>query len=76
MCFLRYARAVEKAMQAQGNFIAMNNVVSESVPHFHIHIVPRTKGDGLKGCFWPRTSYASLGEKIKVQQQIIDALRS
>lgn len=70
------AKAVEKGTQAQGSFIAMNNVVSQSVPHFHVHIVPRTKGDGLKGFFWPRTNYASVEEKIKIQQQIISALHN
>jgi histidine triad (HIT) family protein len=44
---------------AQGSFVAMNNIVSQSVPHLHVHVVPRTKGDGLKGFFWPRTKYAS-----------------
>jgi histidine triad (HIT) family protein len=47
-------RAIEAAMNAEGSFVAMNNIVSQSVPHFHIHIVPRTKGDGLRGFFWPR----------------------
>jgi histidine triad (HIT) family protein len=47
-------KAVETAMKAEGSFVAMNNIVSQSVPHFHIHIVPRTKGDGLRGFFWPR----------------------
>jgi histidine triad (HIT) family protein len=47
-------KAVEAAMSAEGSFVAMNNVVSQSVPHFHIHIVPRKKGDGLRGFFWPR----------------------
>ena len=42
----------------QGSFVAMNNVVSQSVAHLHLHVVPRTKGDGLRGFFWPRTSYA------------------
>ena len=42
---------------AQDSFVAMNNVVSQSVPHLHIHVVPRTKGDGLRGFFWPRTGY-------------------
>ena len=51
------ARAVEAGMAAQGTFVAMNNRVSQSVPHLHAHVVPRTKGDGLKGFFWPRTSY-------------------
>jgi histidine triad (HIT) family protein len=53
----KLARAVERAMQAEGTFIAMNNRVSQSVPHLHVHIVPRRKGDGLKGFFWPRTKY-------------------
>ena len=44
---------------AQGSFVAMNNVVSQSVPHLHLHVVPRTKGDGLRGFFWPRTKYAA-----------------
>ena len=50
--------AVVDALGAQGSFVAMNNVVSQSVPHLHLHVVPRTKGDGLRGFFWPRTKYA------------------
>lgn len=53
------ARAVPKALGSQGTFVAMNNGVSQSVAHLHVHVVPRTKGDGLKGFFWPRTKYAS-----------------
>jgi histidine triad (HIT) family protein len=53
------ARAVPAALGAEGSFVALNNVVSQSVPHLHVHVVPRTKGDGLKGFFWPRTKYAS-----------------
>jgi histidine triad (HIT) family protein len=49
--------AVERALEAEGTFIAINNRVSQSVPHLHIHIVPRRKGDGLKGFFWPRRKY-------------------
>ncbi|MCU1496372.1 MAG: Histidine triad nucleotide-binding protein [Acidimicrobiales bacterium] len=49
--------AVRDATGAQGSFVAMNNVVSQSVAHLHVHVVPRTKGDGLKGFFWPRTRY-------------------
>jgi histidine triad (HIT) family protein len=49
--------AVERALEAEGTFIAVNNRVSQSVPHLHIHIVPRRKGDGLKGFFWPRRKY-------------------
>jgi histidine triad (HIT) family protein len=48
---------VKKAMAAEGVFVAMNNVVSQSVPHLHTHVVPRNKGDGLKGFFWPRQKY-------------------
>jgi histidine triad (HIT) family protein len=52
------ATAMVDALGAQGSFVAMNNVVSQSVPHLHCHVVPRTKGDGLRGFFWPRTKYA------------------
>ncbi len=51
------ARAVEAAMEAEGSFIAINNRVSQSVPHLHVHVVPRNKGDGLRGFFWPRNPY-------------------
>lgn len=54
--------AVEQGVRAEGTFIAANNRVSQSVPHFHVHIVPRTKGDGLKGFFWPRRKYKSAEE--------------
>jgi histidine triad (HIT) family protein len=54
----RLARAVVDALGAQGSFVAMNNVVSQSVAHLHLHVVPRTRGDGLRGFFWPRTKYA------------------
>jgi histidine triad (HIT) family protein len=52
------AVAVQEALGAQGSFVAVNNTVSQSVPHLHMHVVPRTKGDGLRGFFWPRTKYA------------------
>ena len=55
----RLAGAVPRALAAQGTFVAVNNTVSQSVPHLHVHVVPRTKGDGLRGFFWPRTRYAS-----------------
>ena len=64
------ARAVESGLKAQGSFVAMNNRVSQSVPHLHIHIVPRRKGDGLKGFFWPRTKYADQAEMTSVQDLI------
>ena len=51
--------AVETALGAGGTFVAINNKVSQSVAHLHTHVVPRTKGDGLRGFFWPRTRYAS-----------------
>jgi histidine triad (HIT) family protein len=54
----RLATAVVEGLGAQGSFVAMNNVVSQSVAHLHLHVVPRTKGDGLRGFFWPRTRYA------------------
>ena len=55
----RVAAAVVAGLGAQGSFVAMNNVVSQSVAHLHLHVVPRTKGDGLRGFFWPRTKYAA-----------------
>ncbi|TXL62379.1 HIT family protein [Aeromicrobium terrae] len=66
----RVAAAMTSALGAQGTFVAMNNVVSQSVPHLHVHVVPRTKGDGLRGFFWPRTKYddgeaAQYGEKLR-----------
>jgi len=64
--------AVELGMRAEGTFIAANNRVSQSVPHFHVHIVPRTKGDGLKGFFWPRRKYKSAEEVASV----LNALRA
>jgi len=67
-------RAVESAMAADGSFIAMNNRVSQSVPHLHAHIVPRRKKDGLKGFFWPRYKYKSEEEELMVQQAIRTAL--
>jgi len=65
----RLSQAVMQSMQAEGAFVAINNRVSQSVPHFHVHIVPRRKGDGLKGFFWPRRAY-------KDQQEIDATLRA
>jgi histidine triad (HIT) family protein len=59
----RLAGAVVDGLGAQGSFVAINNTVSQSVPHLHLHVVPRTKGDGLRGFFWPRTSYADDAER-------------
>jgi histidine triad (HIT) family protein len=69
------ARAVELAMKAEGTFVAMNNRVSQSVPHLHVHIVPRRRKDGLKGFFWPRTKYKDEAEMKIVQRQIAGALQ-
>jgi histidine triad (HIT) family protein len=54
----RLASAMLTGLGAQGSFVAVNNTVSQSVAHLHLHVVPRTKGDGLRGFFWPRTKYA------------------
>jgi histidine triad (HIT) family protein len=59
----RLARAMVSGLDAQGSFVAMNNVVSQSVPHLHCHVVPRTKGDGLRGFFWPRTTYDDVADR-------------
>jgi len=67
-------RAVELALEAEGSFVAMNNRVSQSVPHLHVHIVPRRKKDGLKGFFWPRSKYLSAPEMAAVKQSIQKAI--
>ncbi len=64
------AEAVESSLEAAGTFVAMNNRVSQSVPHFHVHVVPRRQKDGLKGFFWPRTKYKDDQEMGAVQQAI------
>ena len=68
------ARAVEVGMQAHGTFVAMNNRVSQSVAHLHVHVVPRRRKDGLRGFFWPRYPYQSDEEADAVQQAIRDAV--
>lgn len=70
----RLAAAMESGLGAQGSFVAINNRVSQSVPHVHVHVVPRTKGDGLRGFFWPRTVYASQAEARAVARRLRDAL--
>ncbi len=64
------SNAVEKATHSDGTFLAVNNKVSQSVPHIHVHIVPRRFGDGLRGFFWPRQSYASEQQALDVQKAI------
>lgn len=61
------------ALGAQGTFVANNNIVSQSVAHLHVHVVPRTKGDGLRGFFWPRRRYAE-GEAAEVAKRLRDVL--
>lgn len=62
--------AVEKATEAAGSFIAMNNTISQSIPHLHVHIIPRNKQDGLKGFFWPRTKYQNEEQALEIQEKI------
>jgi histidine triad (HIT) family protein len=68
------ARAVELALDAEGTFVAMNNRVSQSVPHLHVHIVPRRRKDGLKGFFWPRHKYESEKEMLTIERTIKSAV--
>lgn len=70
----RLSVAVEAAMGAQGTFVAMNNRVSQSVPHLHVHVVPRRKGDGIKGFFWPRRPYNGEEEMAEVAGRIRNVL--
>lgn len=69
------ARAVERAMEAEGSFVAINNRVSQSVPHLHVHIVPRRKKDGLRGFFWPRQSHPDEEQMHQAQEAIRAATR-
>jgi histidine triad (HIT) family protein len=70
----RLAAAMVDGLGAQGSFVAVNNTVSQSVAHLHLHVVPRTKGDGLRGFFWPRTRYAD-GEAGEYADRLRAALR-
>ena len=64
------ARAVSVALDAPGTFVANNNVVSQSVPHLHVHVVPRRRGDGLRGFFWPRQRYVDTSHRQAVAASI------
>jgi len=64
------ARAVEEAVGAEGSFVAINNRVSQSVPHLHVHVVPRRRGDGLRGFFWPRSKYRDESEAANTRDAI------
>jgi histidine triad (HIT) family protein len=68
------AAAVERGLGAEGSFVAINNRVSQSVPHLHVHVVPRRRGDGLRGFFWPRTRYADDADAKAVAGTIRTAL--
>ncbi|MDQ2758010.1 MAG: HIT family protein [Actinomycetota bacterium] len=70
----RLAQAAVDGLGAQGTFVAMNNVVSQSVPHLHVHVVPRSKGDGLRGFFWPRTRYDDDAEQGTYAARLAAAL--
>ena len=70
----RVSAAVPAAFGAQGSFVAENNIVSQSVPHLHVHVVPRTKGDGLRGFFWPRGRYTDDEEAAGYAKRLRDVL--
>jgi histidine triad (HIT) family protein len=70
----RLATAMVTGLGAQGSFVAMNNTLSQSVPHLHCHVVPRTKGDGLRGFFWPRTKYADDADAARHAELLTSAL--
>jgi histidine triad (HIT) family protein len=72
----RMSVALPAALGAQGTFVGLNNTVSQSVPHLHVHVVPRTRGDGLRGFFWPRHKYADDNEAAEYAKRIRDALTS
>jgi histidine triad (HIT) family protein len=68
------ARAVERGLDAHGSFVAINNRISQSVPHLHIHVVPRRRKDGLKGFFWPRQPYKDVASMLATQQALCMAI--
>ena len=70
----RLAVAVEKGLGAEGSFVANNNRVSQSVPHFHVHVIPRSHGDGLKGFFWPRHGYRDDAHRLETAERIRNAV--
>jgi histidine triad (HIT) family protein len=70
------ARAMEEGLGAEGSFVAINNRVSQSVPHLHVHVVPRRPKDGLRGFFWPRQKYESDEHAAEVAAQLREAVAS
>ncbi|MSO41168.1 MAG: HIT family protein [Solirubrobacterales bacterium] len=69
------SRAIPEAMGKPGSFVALNNIVSQSVPHLHVHVVPRKPQDGLKGFFWPRTKYEGDAHAAETAASIREALK-
>jgi len=72
----RIARVIEPVLAADGTFVAMNNRISQSVPHLHVHVVPRRKKDGLRGFFWPRVAYRNDEEMVAIAESLRSALVS
>jgi histidine triad (HIT) family protein len=70
------SRAVEHGLHAEGSFVAVNNRVSQSVPHLHVHVMPRRRGDGMKGFFWPRRPYRNEAEAEETRRALADAVES
>jgi histidine triad (HIT) family protein len=70
----RLSLAVQAAMDADGTWVSMNNVVSQSVPHLHIHVIPRRRKDGLRGFYWPRQKYATEEAMQAVAERVAGAL--
>lgn len=69
----RLSKAMENGLGADGSFVAVNNKISQSVSHLHVHVVPRKKGDGLRGFFWPRQAYRDPSEMLKIQRKLQSA---
>ena len=70
----RCCTAMVEGLGAQGSWVAENNIVSQAVPHLHVHVVPRTKGDGLRGFFWPRQKYDGEAEMVEYATRLRAAL--
>jgi histidine triad (HIT) family protein len=72
----RGSQAVETGLAAQGSFVAVNHKVSQTVPHLHVHVIPRSKGDGMKGFFWPRRHYKDDAQRMEIAEKLREAFRS
>ena len=69
------ARAIESGLSAKGTFVAINNKISQSIPHLHVHVIPRRPGDGLRGFFWPRQEYQSEQQMSQIAEAIKESLK-